>query len=345
MLSICFSLLISVCAGIPVNHKVGAQLNLPSNQETKISSDLLGRSLGIRNSDKPIKVILQLKERPQSRLTALLNRDGVQVTSNFENFNSKVMELPARDILELASFPEVSYISPDRDLQMLGHIETTTGAVAARLLPGCSGLDGRDIGIAIIDSGIYNDHHSFSGRITANVDFTGENKPKEDPYGHGTHVAAMATASRHVANGAYSGVAINSKIINLRVLNSQGMGSSSVLLSALDWVMSNKVRYNIRVVNMSLGTMAVDSYTNDPLCRAVRRLVDAGIVVVAAAGNNGKDGAGQKLYGAIHSPGNEPSAITVGAVNTYGTDGRDDDTIATYSSRGPTRSGWTDAFR
>jgi subtilisin family serine protease len=75
---------------------------------------------------------------------------------------------------------------------------------------------------------------------------------------------------------------------------------------------------------------------------AVRKLVDAGVVVVAAAGNNGKDSAGRKIYGSIHSPGIEPSAITVGASNTFGTDSRSDDTMTTYSSRGPTRSFWTD---
>ncbi|HEY0385014.1 MAG TPA: S8 family serine peptidase, partial [Pyrinomonadaceae bacterium] len=65
-------------------------------------------------------------------------------------------------------------------------------------------------------------------------------------------------------------------------------------------------------------------------------------VVVAAAGNNGKDGNDSKLYGRIHCPGNEPSAITTGASNSFGTTGRDDDTVTTYSSRGPTRSSWTD---
>ncbi len=63
---------------------------------------------------------------------------------------------------------------------------------------------------------------------------------------------------------------------------------------------------------------------------------------VAAAGNDGKNASGQKIYGQIHSPGNEPSVITVGASNTFGTDSRADDTITTYSSRGPTRSSWTD---
>ncbi|HMJ09041.1 MAG TPA: S8 family serine peptidase, partial [Pyrinomonadaceae bacterium] len=70
---------------------------------------------------------------------------------------------------------------------------------------------------------------------------------------------------------------------------------------------------------------------------------EAGVVVVAAAGNNGKTAAGQKIYGAIHSPGNDPTVITVGAANTFGTDARNDDTVTTFSSRGPTRSYWTDA--
>src|SRR5918912_454958 len=93
---------------------------------------------------------------------------------------------------------------------------------------------------------------------------------------------------------------------------------------------------------MSLGTAAIDSYKNDPVCLSVRKLVDAGVVVVAAAGNNGKDANGTKIYGQVHSPGNEPAALTVGAANTYGTNGRNDDQITTYSSRGPTRSFWTD---
>src|SRR6185295_4057124 len=131
-------------------------------------------------------------------------------------------------------------------------------------------------------------------------------------------------------------------LINLRVLNSTGVGTTAYVLRALDWVATNRTTYNIRVVNLSLGMPAIDSYRNDPVCRAVRRLVDAGVVVFAAAGNNGKDSDGNKLYGHIHSPGNEPSAITVGAANTFGTDDRSDDTVASFSSRGPTRSFTTD---
>src|SRR4030095_931412 len=100
--------------------------------------------------------------------------------------------------------------------------------------------------------------------------------------------------------------------------------------------------YKLRVVNTSPAPRAFESYRYDPLCQAVRRLVGAGIVVAAAAGNNGKDSAGNKDYGRIHSPGKEPSAITVGAANTFGTNARDDDGVTSYSSRGPTRSYWAD---
>ena len=123
----------------------------------------------------------------------------------------------------------------------------------------------------------------------------------------------------------------------MRVLNSTGTGSVSNLIAALDWTIQNKAAWDIRVVNLSVGTAAKDSYKNDPLCLAVRRVVNAGIVVVASAGNYGKDANGNKQYGTIGSPGIEPSVITVGASNTLGTDYRSDDTVASFSSKGPTR--------
>ena len=172
-------------------------------------------------------------------------------------------------------------------------------------------------------------------------DFTGERRT-DDPYGHGTHVARIAAGNARVSSGAYLGIAPNANLINLRVLNSQGLGTTSGLLSALDWVLTNRSSHNIRVVNMSLGAAAVDSYKKDPICKAVRHLVNKGVVVVAAAGNNGVNASGQKVYGQIHSPGIEPSAITVGAANSFGTDSRADDSITTYSSRGPTRGYSTD---
>jgi subtilisin family serine protease len=122
------------------------------------------------------------------------------------------------------------------------------------------------------------------------------------------------------------------------------VGKVSNVLAALDWLVANKGSYNIKVVNMSLGTPAISSFEDDPICNSVKKLVDAGVVVVAAAGNNGKTAAGNKIYGAIHCPGNSPAAITVGASNSYGTDSRSDDSVTSYSSRGPTRSFSVDEY-
>ena len=87
---------------------------------------------------------------------------------------------------------------------------------------------------------------------------------------------------------------------------------------------------------MSLGAGVFESYNTDPLTLAAKRAVDAGIVVVAAAGNMGKAANGQPQYGAISAPGNAPWVLTVGASSTKGTTDRRDDTMAGYSSRGPT---------
>ncbi len=69
-------------------------------------------------------------------------------------------------------------------------------------------------------------------------------------------------------------------IISVKVLNDHGTGQTSWLLNGLDWILQNRAQHNIRVVNLSLGTVAIDTYTNDPLALKVKELVEAGIVVV-----------------------------------------------------------------
>jgi subtilisin family serine protease len=267
----------------------------------------------------------------------------------FQNFDFRALNLSAGAAAALAQRSDVGYVSINKEVRTLDHVSLTTGADALRTTAetNTSGLDGTGVGIAVLDSGIDTSHKAFLDksnglRVVASLDFTGEGRT-DDPYGHGTHVAAIAAGNGRISRAEYVGVAPNANIINLRVLNSQGAGTTTYLLRALDWVLTNRARFNIRVVNLSLGMPAVESYRDDPACQAVRRLVDAGIVVVAAAGNNGKDSSGNKIYGHIHSPGNDPSALTVGAANTYGTDARGDDVVTTYSSRGPTRSYRTDA--
>src|SRR5262249_4972466 len=133
-----------------------------------------------------------------------------------------------------------------------------------------------------------------------------------------------------------TGIAPNARLLNVRVLGADGAGASSDVIAGINWCITNKTRYNIRVINLSLGAFTTESYQTDPLCQAAERAVRAGIVIVAAAGDDGKDAAGNIVYGGINSPGIDPMVITVGATNTRGTNERRDDVMASYSSRGPT---------
>ncbi len=115
------------------------------------------------------------------------------------------------------------------------------------------------------------------------------------------------------------------------MLDANGASTDSEVIAAIQEAILLKSKYNIRVINLSLGRPIQESCTIDPLCRAVQAAWQSGIVVVVAAGNLGRDG-----YSTILSPGNSPYAITVGCIKTMGTYAVSDDQIASYSSRGPT---------
>ena len=133
------------------------------------------------------------------------------------------------------------------------------------------------------------------------------------------------------------GIAPGVQLVNVRVLGADGVGRTSDVIAGIQWAIANRAQYNIRVINLSLGHPVMEPAATDPLCEAVADAVQAGIVVVAAAGNDGVAANGQHVLGGINSPGNSPRAITVGSLNTWGTAKRTDDTVTTYSSRGPTR--------
>jgi serine protease AprX len=203
------------------------------------------------------------------------------------------------------------------------------------------------IGIAIIDSGInlshpnFNQWQSSTSRIVYSQTFVGGDT--KDEYGHGTHVAGIAAGVDNVifnipdATRWFYGIAMDSNIINLKVLDGNGSGTDSSVIAGIDRAIQLKSTYNIRVINLSLGRPIYTSYKSDPLCQAVEQAWKAGIVVVVAAGNNGRDNThGTNGYGTITAPGNDPYAITVGAVNDKGDGERGNDVIASYSSKGPT---------
>src|ERR1044072_7871603 len=329
------AVLLSLCSALTVstNTKVQAATGATTTNlaSTKISPDLQELILSGQGDQRGKVIVQSVPGTSSSLLGGLLNIVGGLVVSVLSALNMRIVDVTANAVQVLAGDPSVSYTSLDASVRSTSHLTTTTGTQQIRVqktLLGTNNLDGSGVTIAVLDSGIDKNHKSFAatGKIKFSKDFTGEART-DDPWGHGTHVAAIAAGEGAATNGTYEGVAPGANLVNLRVLNSQGVGRVSGVLAALDWLVANKSNYGVRVVNISLGTPAINSYEDDPICNAVRILVAASVVVVAAAGNNGKDANGTEIYGAIHSPGNSPAVITVGASNSFGTDPRNDDGV------------------
>ena len=297
-----------------------------------ISPDLQGA-----NPTSTLDVIVQFKQAETiPQLQAIVALLGGTLEATMSSLNDAQLSLPAVALPLLAALPEVSYVSPNRKLEPL--LDNTAAAVNAQAA-WQSGWDGAGIGIAVIDSGI-SDHPDIHGRVVFSEDFVGAGT--NDLYGHGEHVAGIAagngaSSTCSICTRTFRGTAPKANLINLRVLDQNGSGTDSAVLKAIDRAIAFSLLYNIRVINLSLGRAVFESYTKDPLCQAVERAWKKGIVVVVAAGNDGRNNsAGTNGYATIGSPGNDPLVITVGAMKTMGTPDRSDDLIASYSSKGPT---------
>ena len=252
---------------------------------------------------------------------------------------ARVATLSNRQLKALANDKRVKRIHLDRPAEGLVGRESVT--VGARAVQELMGYNGAGVGVAIVDSGVMEWHDDLSNygygqRVTHFVDFVNGLTTPYDDWGHGSHVAGIVGGNGMDTWGVRAGIAPGANIISLKALDGLGHGTISNIIAAIDYAVANKAAYNIRVINLSLGAGVHESYNTDPLTLAAKRAVDAGIVVVAAAGNLGKAADGQPQYGAIMAPGNAPWVITVGASSTQGTVRRQDDVMATFSSRGPT---------
>ena len=150
---------------------------------------------------------------------------------------------------------------------------------AALKLFSTSGYNGQGIGVAVIDSGIA-EHTALSGRIVARANFVStEPNVTGDPFGHGTHVAGSiggsTSAASRVTNEFAGGSAPRVNLVDVRVLASNGVGYTSDVIAGIDWTIENARRYNIRVINLSLGHPVAEPSATDPLCQAVARAVAA----------------------------------------------------------------------
>jgi serine protease AprX len=188
--------------------------------------------------------------------------------------------------------------------------------------------------IAIVDSGIDANRADFAGRVVANVNLStlSLNSPG-DGRGHGTFVAGMAAG----AAAGVAGAAPTAKIVSLDVMDDNGMGRTSDVISACQWILEHKAQYNIKVANFSLHSGVPSNFATDPLDRAVEKLWFSGVTVVAAAGNYGVNGQPVRV---AYAPGNDPFVITVGAADLAGTPGVGNDQGAPFSAYGYTYDGF-----
>jgi serine protease AprX len=304
---------------------------------TWISQWLLAEAKAHRN--QKFHVIIQ------SRQGAAAAQDAVKGLGNVKKqlglIGAVAAELPAGALSSLAKMPgltvtvdawtKVSGSSSPYSTTQLWPAETGNAALWGA---DASTYAGSMPAIAIVDSGIDANRSDFAGRVVANVNLsTLDNNSPGDGRGHGTFVAGIAAG----AAPGNAGAAPSAKIVSLDVMDDNGMGRTSDIITACQWILDHRAQYNIKVANFSLHSGVPSNFTTDPLDRAVEKLWFSGVTVVAAAGNYGANGQPVRV---AYAPGNDPFVITVGAIDLGGNPGMGNDEAAPFSAYGYTYDGF-----
>lgn len=287
----------------------------------------------IRQLWRKIPVIVQIEETRSGELSVkeLADSVGCPVNRILPLIHSFSTRVGARQLELLAQNNLVRKIWYDREVKAVLDVASPT----VQSLPLWEqGVTGKGIVVAVLDTGIY-DHPDLSGRIVAFKDLVNQKTNPYDDNGHGTHVAGDIASDGSQSGFRYRGPAYEAGLVGIKVLDKMGSGRLSTVIEGIQWCIDNKEALGIRVLNMSLGSTATESYINDPICQAVGKAWSSGIVVCVAAGNEGPQSE------TISSPGISPLVITVGSIDDNNTVDSNDDQVADFSSRGPTIDGLT----
>jgi serine protease AprX len=302
-----------------------------NGQHGKLSKHV--RDEGKKKGKALIDVLVRFRQEPGASERLLVQALGGEVRRNHKSRWSTV-RLPGRAVEALAALGVIEYVAADAPIGGAADASREVVDPPAPDQPETA-LKGTGVTIAMLDSGVA--AHPEIQTLVAAVDFVGSYDPTFAPSGsidlngHGTHVAGIMVGNGSRSSGQFTGVAPEASLVSVRVLDGQGSGRTSNMLAGLQWILDHKDQYGIRVLNLSLGHPVYEAAEVDPLVQAVESLWDAGVVVVCAAGNNGRSG-----HGTISSPCNSRKVITVGALNEHKTFDGLDDSITTYSSQGPT---------
>ncbi|PWN55453.1 alkaline serine protease [Abyssibacter profundi] len=207
-----------------------------------------------------------------------------------------------------------------------------------------SGIDGRGVGVAVIDTGLWqkvakeidvSEGVSTEGLYTGGEPISFDGEQVADDSGHGTHVTSVIAGRELSPSGAYEGVAPGADVYVVKAFDSNGEASYIDVLEGIQWVLDQRERLNIRVLNLSFSAEALSAYWDDPLNQAVMRAWQDGLVVVTSAGNTGPEPF------SVGVPGNVPYVVTVGSVDdNYTPEDHTDDFVSSFSASGPTYEGF-----
>jgi serine protease AprX len=281
---------------------------------------------------------------------SIVGKLGGHVTHDLPLIGGFSATLPARAVDRLAAVPGVRAITRDSAMRVMAAAPTegVTGPTPPDVYQQVTGVNnlkaagdtGKGITVAEIDTGVTSMADTSSrlvsvaqdplGLTHANcINFAGDGTCT-DEYGHGTFIAGLIAGTGASSGGQYAGVAPNAKILSVKIAGADGSADVSTVIAAIQWVIAFKNTYNIRVLNLSLGTDGTQSYQLSPLDFAVEKAWQAGIVTVVSASNLGPGA------GTIDKPADDPYVITVGAVDDNGTNTLSDDNVPPWSARGPT---------
>ncbi len=285
-------------------------------------------------SDVTVDIYIELDRAPTDRLVGMIEDLGIDIYYRMNNLWSiSAHGVPVRLVDEIADLPHVVLVEKKMELKPM--LDVSAEAITARnghYSPKTAwdkGYTGKDIVIAVLDTGVDDDHESLSGKFVAGVDlsnpgFVITGNP-DDRHGHGTHCAGTAIGSG--GDSDYIGVAKDAQLVDVKI--GTDVGNTWSLQEGIEWCIENKETYDIKIISLSYGQATGSSDGSDTNSQAANQAVDQGLFVVVAAGNSGPDNNG------LPSPGAADKVITVANIDDMNTEDREDDEIASSSSRGP----------
>ena len=286
-------------------------------------------------------MVVQARPGHESQARREITAAGGVVDADLPYVHGFEATLTGPQVAAVAASPAVHSVSINHQVTFedLTYDDTTTASNFARTseatVAWAAGHLGGGVGVAVLDTGV-SSMPDFDGRIVFGPDLSGEGSTV-DTHGHGTVMAGIVggngadSAAR--AGGAFTGVAPRATLVAVKVAGRNGVVDVSTMLQGMHWVSAYKDQFNIRVMNLAWGTTSNQSPSLDPLNYAVQRLWQEGVVVVAAAGNSGPQA------GTVTKPGDDPLVITAGAYDDKQNFDPADDSLPSWSSRGPTAGG------